>query len=287
MSLLNTPNAENTPPDIPPDEFLNRAAILYCNSLYGYQCPGHGISKDIFVICWCADDLTDEQVQRIKDISSSLTVKYGDYIGYSYISIKWFEYNKITDIFNAMLQMGLWFKTNNRAAAIFRPSETRVFSKELMEQKFIQQTKELIQLIPNAIPDDYYIRDEYLQIWNYLTNEGRTFCRYLRELRHLPDPDMNHQDNYLTWPVFQNYDPNTLLSINTNVRQAETNDLSNNNDDEDDESLCLICMVNEANTMVLPCECVVCCKGCSIALRNTNDHHTCVKCRRPITNILE
>lgn len=312
-----------------PDDLVKRAEILFCNSLYGYQCPGRGIEKDIFAICWCGD-LSDEEVELIKDISGSETVKHDDYIGHDYITIKWYEHNKIPDIFNAMLQLGLWFTSNNRASVTFRSSETKIFSNELMEKKFIQQTKELLRLIPNAINDDHYIKNTYLDIWNYITEEGKAFCRYLRQVKHFPDPINDDAFNYFNWAIFQNYDPNTLLTTvgpnniaapNVNIggeniggeniggknvggeniggenvggenvggenigeeNVGEENDQS----DSDDDSLCIICMLKEANTMVLPCECVVVCKDCSIALQNTNDRHTCVKCRRPITNILD
>lgn len=50
---------------------------------------------------------------------------------------------------------------------------------------------------------------------------------------------------------------------------------------------CCVCLEREANTMVLPCEHVVCCKECSIQLRGGINARKCVYCRRPITDILE
>ena len=55
----------------------------------------------------------------------------------------------------------------------------------------------------------------------------------------------------------------------------------------EEEDVCMICLVNPPNTMVLPCEHCVVCKECSIQLKNTNDRKICVRCRRPITNILD
>lgn len=57
--------------------------------------------------------------------------------------------------------------------------------------------------------------------------------------------------------------------------------------EEKEDNVCMICLDREPNTMVLPCEHCVVCKECSIQLRNTNDKHICVRCRRPITHILE
>jgi hypothetical protein len=52
------------------------------------------------------------------------------------------------------------------------------------------------------------------------------------------------------------------------------------------EEYCMICLTAEPNTMVLPCYHVVVCDRCSVKLQNTNDAHVCVKCRRPIHQVL-
>ena len=50
---------------------------------------------------------------------------------------------------------------------------------------------------------------------------------------------------------------------------------------------CVICLDKKPDTMVLPCMDVVVCHKCSHKLKNTNDKQTCVKCRRPIDNVLD
>lgn len=54
-----------------------------------------------------------------------------------------------------------------------------------------------------------------------------------------------------------------------------------------DDTSCMICLDRAPSTMVLPCMHVVVCSQCSESLRATADHHTCVQCRRPITEILQ
>lgn len=49
---------------------------------------------------------------------------------------------------------------------------------------------------------------------------------------------------------------------------------------------CFICLTNEPDTVVLPCMHKVVCGECSKKLSTTNDKHTCVRCRRPITDVL-
>ena len=272
-----------------PEDLKKRARTLFCNGFYGYQAPGLGISDDKFAICWC-DDLTEEQVNLIKEKSGSNTLVHDDFIGHGYITVMWNEYNKIPNIFNAMLELGLWFKTNNKAATIFRPSETQVFTMELMEKKHIEQIKELLNLMPNCKYDSYYIKDEFLEIWNYITDEGKEFCNYLRKLKKLPemtDEDYLHKDNYFNWPLFQNYDKETLLTLDPIMVLVESPNKKLKEEIKEELQECMICLDKIADTMILPCEHVVVCKECSIGLRNTNDHHTCVRCRRPITDILE
>ena len=56
---------------------------------------------------------------------------------------------------------------------------------------------------------------------------------------------------------------------------------------EEEDTECMICMDNPADTMVLPCEHCVVCKECSEQLKDTHDAKICVRCRREITDILD
>ncbi|AYV77318.1 MAG: RING finger domain protein [Barrevirus sp.] len=279
-----------------PKDFIERAGTLFCNGIFGYQAPGCGISNNKLAICLCSDNLTEQQIQTIKSVSGANILIHDDYLGNGYLTIGWTEYNKIGLVFDAILGIGQWFKTNNKAAAIFRPETDKVFSEEIMERKCIENINELMRLMPNCLYDSYYIKDVYLDIWNWSTDQGRNFCKYLRDLKRLPEPDLNHADNYYKWPIFMNYDPKTLLSVNDEAPQQKKikedkidEDKGKEEEKEEVEEVqeCFICMDKVANTMVLPCSHCIVCSDCSIRLRNTNDHHTCVKCRRPITDILE
>jgi len=110
---------------------------------------------------------------------------------------------------------------------------------------------------------------------------------------------MDSESNYRKWDVFKNCDLNTLRSIEhvqkkpkidiapEEEQPVEEDDDENAPDVDNDEDVCMVCLDREPNTMVLPCEHCVVCKECSIGLRNTNDKKTCVRCRRPITHVLE
>lgn len=56
-----------------PDNFKRRAQILYCNSLSGFQFEG-GVEKGYFAICWCSSDLSQEQIESIKNSSNATTL---------------------------------------------------------------------------------------------------------------------------------------------------------------------------------------------------------------------
>ena len=277
-----------------PKDLETRAKILQYNSFSGFQAPNTGSGPNKFAICWCGN-LTTEQVNKIKELSGSTTLYYDDYIGHEYMSIDWTEYYAIPAIFNAMLATGCWFRTNNMAAAHFKPGQDLTFTYDIMERKAIENIKELLKYMPNCIHDDYYIKDQYLDIWNYRTEEGKEFCKWLRQQKHKSPPDYDHEDNYFKWDAFKSYNPGSLMSLEApqlpeaqEVVEAESPDNKKIKiEEEDHDNICMICLDKEPDTMVLPCEHRIVCKECSIGLRKTNDHHTCVRCRRAITNILE
>jgi hypothetical protein len=48
----------------------------------------------------------------------------------------------------------------------------------------------------------------------------------------------------------------------------------------------MVCFDRPANTLVLPCGHVAVCSVCAVLLRETADARRCVRCRRPITEVL-
>jgi hypothetical protein len=58
-------------------------------------------------------------------------------------------------------------------------------------------------------------------------------------------------------------------------------------EDEEEEFLCIICMENPPDTMVLPCRHVTVCRRCSALLPNTADRYTCCRCRNSIYKVVD
>ena len=57
--------------------------------------------------------------------------------------------------------------------------------------------------------------------------------------------------------------------------------------EEEEEFVCMICQELPPTTMVMPCRHVVVCENCSKKLKDTNDKHTCVRCRTEIEAVID
>ncbi len=57
-------------------------------------------------------------------------------------------------------------------------------------------------------------------------------------------------------------------------------------EEEDEDSLCMVCLAEQADTIAMPCGCVVACHACSPKLAATPDKRTCLRCRRAITSVV-
>ena len=86
-----------------PENLERRACILYFNG-FGFQPPNQGL-KDAFGLC-LVGDLTNQQINNIRTISGASTIKYGDWIDHTYLSIHWTEYNKHVAVLNTLLTLG-------------------------------------------------------------------------------------------------------------------------------------------------------------------------------------
>ncbi len=275
-----------------------RGAILFWNG-FGFQSPGVGVG-DVFALAY-TKDLSNEQVNNIRSLSGASTFAHNDWIGHPYITIHWTEYNKHVAVFNAMLELGISFKTTGNLKTYFHATKDNQYSRQIEEIKAIQQFDKNKKLFDISLID--YIDlipgngRNWLKEWNWVTTEGKNFCKQLRrELRKKPY-NLNSKDNYLNWDIFKNYNPNTLQSIvpevvDSSPSESEIQDspsplVSQDEDEMSDDNICMICMDNVANTMVLPCEHCVVCTECSVRLRDTADKETCVRCRRRIAHILE
>ena len=264
-----------------PQKVIDRASILYHNGLTGFQGP-HGGGKDLFVLCflnssWDEVALFEKTtLPSIKEECSTASLELGDWIGRDYLSIHWSEIGKRFLVLNALLKHAIPFQTATKTMPCFSGKGVDVgiteFTPELFEDRIIEQMRtfsgdrRLIGLISEAC---YYD-------WNWTTPRGKAFALELRR-NYAADYRSKYDSkttNFYEWDIFtQPHDPLTLCDIAIQVV-------------EDDKEVCMICMENEANTMVLPCEHCVVCRECSARLESTNNSWLCIKCRQIITHKL-
>lgn len=198
---------------VAPADVVERAQTLNLNGFHGYQPPGIGISKEYFMIAWCAD-LSEMDMELLRTESHCSSLEHGDFIGRGYLKIRWGDYSKINSVFNTMLKHRHWFITGNNAKVRFSPQTDSQFTDEKMEQKAIQGLRRLIDECPNLIKgENTVVHESFTEPWNYITKEGKQFCATLRQLKRLPPIDETHPDNYFNWDIFQNYDPMTLKAL--------------------------------------------------------------------------
>ncbi len=259
---------QECPPDV-----VKRAEALYNNSFSGFQ-PPHGGGKDCFVICYFDSKDLIKDMPEIRKESGCVSLVDDDWIGHAYLMLHWSEYAKITEVFNTLLKRGHSFSPRTKAQVSFSATKDSCFTMAAHEEKAIHKVRELIKMGLTDIVDDSFCEE-----WNYLTEEGKAFARSLRE-----NPAMWRYDtdrtNFYHWEIFKHDDTETLLSTVV-IEEVTPIVIEENND-----TLCMICLDNEADTMVLPCEHCVVCKACSLGLEKTPVHNTCVRCRRPITHKL-
>ena len=282
-----------------PKDLSTRATILSLNG-FGFQGPDEGV-KTKFVMCFCRN-LDNEELQNLKQLSGSVTVNCDDWIGREYLQLHWTEYNKINSVLTSLLQLNISFRTQTKLEAYFNATIHKEYTPELEEIIAIKRMREDPFYMQN-LDNSNIIKGALFDSWNWKTIQGKSFCKEIREKTYKKHQTMNDKQNYYSWPIFQNYDPNTLLSLDNKdnkdneeppkkkIKLEEKNadkiiEITNNKDEEDD-NLCWICYEAIADTMVMPCEHVIVCKQCSDKLKKTNDKTTCVKCRRPITHVLD
>ena len=312
---------QNLPPC--PEIVKERAAILHANG-FGFRDPARD-TWDYFALARVDEVMPN--LNKIMEISGTKTLIQTSFIENYYIDIHWTEYNKIEFVLNAMLTLAIPFTTMTNLNCFFDPKKERIYSKEIEEIVAIKTVEDYMKKGDifdfKFLFEIRMIKHCWLEIWNWRTAEGREFCKKLVNTLHRGSLDYADKDNYYNWEGFlEGYDWTFLIDFNKKpetkpltidcnnkpatepikldscikpVAAVEVAKLDSINksqvehakDNSEEDNTCMICMTNIPDTFILPCEHCVVCKKCSIELRNTNDAKICVRCRRPITHVLE
>jgi hypothetical protein len=230
-------------------------------------------TDETYVLCFC-DYMSEDQVASVKAASSSETLEHGDFLARPYITVHWSEFHLQDNILTAMLLYGVSFQYHSRYRVDFNHKEVQVFTVEHLEQRRIAQVRSALEN-PNYGPiflDCEAEQGNLLGVWNWKSAEGKAICAELREMNGLPQLDeATDPGNFYLWSSF------------TDTKEvAPLDDV----EEEEDENTCIVCMVNRANTIAMPCGHIVVCVVCTAKLADTPDRHKCVRCRNVITSVL-
>jgi hypothetical protein len=216
----------------------------------------------------------------MKTLSGCHTLDADDFIGHEYLTVAWYEYNQIPALYNALIDAHISF-TIKYNHAFHGYDETRqqpfTYTPENMERQFVAGMDQLLASDRYVAEYELQRNDRIYDPWNYLTPEGIDFCQRMCRRQSKPLKPMDHEENYTRWPWYR---PLSDLIADVFVPDETPNTFV------PDEAECMICYSARPNTKVMPCGHVVVCDQCSHALVGTADHHTCVRCRRPIERVI-
>lgn len=221
-----------------------------------------------------------------------------EWLGRKYVQVDYTEWEHIPLVFQSLIDRGdLNVCPHSKLDANFKPGDR--FSRHLMEQRKIEQFKQFATEfggLKNAAEMIRY-QDVFCEYFNWHSSIGKSFCAELRLALSLPlESDTKsryekidsvcRQYKILHRGVWSAHEPFTVLGKRSSPEPTER--IEKNKRDEkkqDEEDVCVICMEEKPNTLVLPCMCSVVCQKCSKMLENTNDKDICVKCRRKFQEI--
>jgi hypothetical protein len=256
------------------------------STLFGFQYDT-GIQKEHFCICWCDSDLPQDTVTWVRQNSGAESLVHGDYLGHGYLEIHRRDYDNVIHVFNSMLNHGAWFRTRNAANVLFSPDKEgdTFYTLAKMEEKFVAQKEKELREYPHFI--SVFTRDVF-KPWSYFSRRGTDFCARVRALKHKKPACTKQSLNLFLWPRFATIDihgPGQYLFPIVREQPQTALPLVPASQEQPEEDTCFICMDAKPSTQVFPCGHVVVCNACSRQLANTNDAHTCIKCRRSIERV--
>jgi hypothetical protein len=263
--------------------------------------------------------------QEIRENTGSRTINIEDWLARNYLEIHYTEWEYIPKVIQWLLNTNLYkigtHISSGHINVLFKPGD--IFSWKEIEFRTISNFKESIKYRDNdwwETFDSMGAPEAWTDYWNWQTPEGKEFCLELRRILGLTTTTESRftREGYketcekykiLHRGVWSGYDPRDHplqfeLQMTTEefaeVREQFVADLAeglgvDKNEihilgvTEDDSILeeCMVCMYKKPTTLALPCEHMSVCSDCSERLKDTNDSKVCIRCRQPISMILE
>jgi hypothetical protein len=280
---------------------------------FGFQAGGTKEDGHL-VICFvegrgCGwDDDLYETTQDVRQALGTPDVSISDFIGHTYASVHWRLYARIPEIIQCLLNRGMnvtlqtHLKLYYKAGSRFDPRGGEAqYVKWFLDQSASPWVIDVARR--NGVPPEEIVARWGYSFWrqlcpcNWQTAEGKAFCTRMRAiLPFMIDHDaVNVYETPIVREVAKKY---RLLQYSTwwygptvdtgaePVPAPRPVPVAVPAASDEDLPECMICNDNFANTLVLPCGHQVVCAACSAKLKNTPDHHTCVRCRVEITDVL-
>lgn len=280
--------------------------VRYYNTLHGCQYLGADDDGTAgFVACMYSRASGDERTKKQLHSAMLIEAKFwdgegddaprdrswlGDFIGRTYAAVR--DRRDIPAIINALLALGCLVQPWTKIPPSYTPSDAP-FSIEKSEQLMLDKLRRFVDMcgsdlsrVAELSTAPRLVIDE--RLWK--TEAGKAFARKILETcpqLRLRYPELNEPlvlpvdpDLYvpgLDWPPPDRSVP-AAAEINNRKRVAE--------EKSDEINDCMVCLEHKADTMVLPCQHQVACRGCSDRLRDTPNAHKCIMCRQPITSVL-
>lgn len=264
----------------------------YWNTLHGFQ-P----SNDNLIIGFIPESFdTPENLAKIRSDTGSTTAKIDDFIGNTYIQVSIAEKHLIPDIVWTINGMGVNIRLQTRGQPIYSAANRLRLTIENSEKLILDNYNKYLQMSNGNESQALSMLDSATGGWQahepilWKTPEGKALASKF----HTRETDDDWK--FWLWPSFQNEPavPELDFPIITSTTPTTTTETTTEStiaaevteEPGSDSEECMICLSEPPTTMVLPCMHTVVCSNCSRGLENTNDKSTCVRCRRPITQVL-
>lgn len=181
-----------------PDDFKKVAVLLSWNTISTIQFLE---STCKFVACWCYKAEYANFLEEMKQRSGCTTLESIDQWGSWYFTIARYEYTKLPRLYDAIIKARVWFSTTYCGEwGFYRDDEPFAYSRENMERAIVNRFRRhdlhwhaAVSMTPTSFYDP----------WNWVTDEGRVFCKELCATKGVEYKPMDHEENFYRWSWYR------------------------------------------------------------------------------------
>ena len=240
------------------------------------------------LIAWIRDYINDPALGK---------VEVRDFVGRDYIAMQWKDEKYFWKATEALFRRGIAVNTQCRLTGcwfdpmLMDPLPVSGFTMEYLEKSMAKKYKaKLSESRFSYLPNEVVFTHE--SSWS--TPHGKDLVRFVRQgLKKRSVDECSSSDEETTYPPTHGLPMDTPEPPAKKARLEEPPStavvvpepaVSAESDTRDD---CCICLVNKANTLVMPCGHSIVCSECSDQLKKTPNAKLCVLCRGEISEVLQ